>query len=176
MKTAPLPHKLDLRGLAARGADITGTVSLADLPRLASVVTRLAEPAQVTLSLSKDEAGRAVVDAQVSATVVLQCQRCLQDMSWRLATSTLMACVWTDEEAAALPDIYEPLLLEADGNLWNVAEEELLLALPAFPLHEHDCKTAEQAAVLAVPKEIETARSDDADKQNPFGILEQLKN
>ena len=50
------------------------------------------------------------------------------------------------------------------------------MALPAFPLHENDCKTAEQAAALATPEEVESALSDDADKQNPFGVLEQLKN
>ena len=176
MKTAPLPKQLDLRGLAARGAEVAGTVSSEDLPRLTSAGVRLAELAHVTLRLSKDEAGRAVVDARINATAVLQCQRCLQEMSWPLATSTLMACVWKDEEAAALPGRYEPLLVEEDANLREIAEEELLLALPAFPLHENDCKTAEQAAALAMPEEVESALSDDADKQNPFGVLEQLKN
>ena len=176
MKTIPMPQRHDLRGLAARGATIAGTVSSADLPRLASLGVRLSEPAQATLRLSQDEAGRAVVDAEVSTTAVLQCQRCLQDMSWPLAISTLLACAWTDEEAAALPDVYEPLLVEADADLWDIVEEELLLALPTFPLHENDCKTPEQAAALAVPNEVESAILNDADKQNPFGVLEQLKN
>jgi len=102
MKTAPLPKQIDLRGLAARGAEVAGTVASEDLPRLAEAGIRLVAPAQVTFQLSKDEAARAVVDARISATAILQCQRCLQDMEWPLATSTLMACVWTDEEAAAL--------------------------------------------------------------------------
>ena len=97
MKTAPLPKQLDLRGLAARGAEVAGTVSSEDLPRLTSAGIRLADLAHVALRLSKDEAGRTVVDARVNATAVLQCQRCLQEMSWPLATSTLMACVWKDE-------------------------------------------------------------------------------
>ena len=175
MKTAPLPKQLDLRGLAARGAEVAGTVSSEDLPRLTSAGIRLADLAHVALRLSKDEAGRTVVDARVNATAVLQCQRCLQEMSWPLATSTLMACVWKDEEAAALPSRYEPLLVEEDANLREIAEEELLLALPAFPLHENDCKTVEQAAALLCAEEVESALSDNADKQNPFGVLEQLK-
>ena len=67
------------------------------------------------------------------------------------------------------------MLVEEDANLREIAEEELLLALPAFPLHENDCKTVEQAAALAMPEEVESALSDNADKQNPFGVLEQLK-
>ena len=81
MKTVPLPKQLDPRGLAARGAEVAGTVSSEDLPRLTSAGVRLADLAQVSLRLSKDEAGRAVVDAQIKATVVLQCQRCLQGMT-----------------------------------------------------------------------------------------------
>ena len=176
MKSAPLPKQLELRGLAARGAEVSGTVSSEDLPRLTSAGVRLADLAHVTLRLSKDEAGRAVVDARVNTTVVLQCQRCLQDMSWPLATSTLMACVWKDEEAATLPARYEPLLIQENANLRDIAEEELLLALPAFPLHENDCKTAEQAAALEMRKKFESTMSDDADEHNPFGVLEQLKN
>ena len=65
-----------------------------------------------------------------------------------------MACVWKDEEAAALPGRYEPLLVEEDANLREIAEEELLLALPAFPLHENDCKTVEQAAALQCPRRL----------------------
>ena len=175
MKTTPLPKQLELRGLAARGAEVAGTVSSEDLPRLTSAGVRLADLAHVTLRLSKDEAGLAVVDARINATVVLQCQRCLQDMSWPLATSTLLACVWKDEEAATLPVRYEPLLVKEDANLRDIAEEELLLALPAFPLHENDCKTAEQTAALEMPEEFESAMSDDANKHKPFGVLEQLK-
>ena len=58
MKTVPLPKQLDLRGLAARGAEVAGTVSSEDLPRLSSAGVRLAELAHVALRLSKDEAGR----------------------------------------------------------------------------------------------------------------------
>ena len=43
MKTVPLPKKLDLRGLAARGAEVAGTVSSEDLPRLTLAGVRLAD-------------------------------------------------------------------------------------------------------------------------------------
>ena len=80
MKSVPLPKKLDLRGLAARGAEITGTVSSEDLPRLTSAGVRLAELAHVALRLSKDEAGRTVVDARLTqprfCSVSVVCRRC----------------------------------------------------------------------------------------------------
>ena len=96
----------------------------------------MAEPAQVTFDLSKDEAARAVVDARISATAILQCQRCLQDMEWPLATSTLMACVWTDEEAAALPAPYEPLLVEDDAVLRILQRKSCSWRCRRFPARQ----------------------------------------
>ena len=99
MKTAPVPKQLDLRGLAARGAEVAGTVSSEDLPRLTSAGVRR-RSGSLALRLSKDEAGRTVVDARINATAVLQCQRCLREMR-PLATSTLMACVWSMKKKRA---------------------------------------------------------------------------
>ena len=88
-----------------------------------------------------------------------------------------MACVWTDDEAAALPAFYEPLLVADEAVLRDIVEEEILLALPSFPTHETECKTSEQVAALEPLK----ASSDEvaeasAQTDNPFGVLEQLKN
>ena len=84
-----------------------------------------------------------MVDAHINATAVLQCQRCLQEMSCRLPPLRWAACGRMRRQQR-LPGRYEPLLIEEDANLREIAEEELLLALPAFPLHENDCKTVEQ--------------------------------
>jgi uncharacterized metal-binding protein YceD (DUF177 family) len=66
---------------------------------------------------------------------------------------------------------------EADLN--NSAEEEILLALPACPVHETDCKSDEQLAALSSQQEdlapAITGKSE-GEKENPFQILEQLKN
>ena len=68
-------------------------------------------------------------------------------------------------------------MVEEDANLRDIVEEELLLALPPFPLHENDCKTAEQLAALVRPEEVESDMSDDAQKAESiwcFGAVEKL--
>ena len=177
MKTATLPKQLDLRGLAARGATVSGTVAPGELPRLDEAGIALAGPAAASFSLRRDENSRSVVLAEVEATLTMQCQRCLGEVSVALTTSSTMACVWTDDEAAALPACYEPLLVSDEAVLRDIVEEELLLALPSFPTHEAECKTNEQVAALeplnASYDEVTEVR---AQRDNPFDVLEQLKN
>ena len=80
-------------------------------------------------------------------------------------------------KAAALPACYEPLLVSDEAVLRDIVEEELLLALPSFPTHEAECKTNEQVAALeplnASYDEVTEVR---AQRDNPFDVLEQLKN
>ena len=122
MKTATLPKQLDLRGLAARGASVSGTVAPGELPRLDEAGIALAGPAVASFSLRRDENSRSVVLAEVKATLTMQCQRCLGELSVPLITSSTMACVWTDDEAAALPACYEPLLVCDEAVLRDIVE------------------------------------------------------
>ena len=80
-----------------------------------------------------------------------------------------------DEQAAQLPNRYEPLMAEAEIDLWQLVEEELLLFLPSYSYHgDTECGRQVGLAVqddgLLVGREI-----DGPEKQNPFDILASLK-
>ena len=175
MKTGALPKQLDLRGLAARGVEITGTLSSDDLPRLIEAGLQVVEPGSATFRCRRDETGRYVVEVQVRAQVVMQCQRCLSDMTLSLTPSALMACIWADEDASDLPDTYEPLLVGEAADLSDIAEEEILLALPVSPLHETECKSAEQTAALREDEAVATSLRPAPGEESPFAVLGQLK-
>ena len=175
MKTGALPKQLDLRGLAARGVHIGGTLSPEDLPRLADSGIAVLESGAAAFDFRRDQEARYVVAVSVEARVIMQCQRCLRDMEVLVNSASLMACVWSDEEAAALPATYEPLMVDDAADLSDIAEEEILLAIPVSPIHETECKSAEQRAALETDTEgpiaVEVAR----ERDNPFSVLEQLK-
>jgi len=179
MKAGALPKQVDLRGLAARGVTVMGTLSSGTAERLSGAGVALAQPAEAVFECYRDDASRYVVDLTVTAAVIMQCQRCLNDMTLALEASAHMACVWTDEEATGLAASYEPLLVTEEADLNNIAEEEILLALPACPVHEKDCKSDEQLAALSSRQlDVAPAITDkpEGEKENPFQILEQLKN
>ena len=175
MKTGALPKQLDLRGLAARGAHIEGTVSPEDLPRLAVSGIAMADSGSATFDFQRDEEARYVVAVRVEAKVVMQCQRCLSDMEIPVKSASLMACVWSDEEAAALPATYEPLMVDDAADLSDIVEEEILLAIPVSPIHETECKSVEQQAALEADAEGLEQVEDSGERDSPFAVLERLK-
>ena len=175
MKTGALPKQLDLRGLAAREVHIEGTVSPEDLPRLADSRIAIVDSGSAAFDFRRDEEARYLVAVSVEAKVVMQCQRCLSDMEVAIKSASLMACVWTDEEAASLPATYEPLLVEDAADLSDIVEEEILLAIPVAPIHETECKSEAQQAALAAEGEGLEKVEDTGERESPFAVLERLK-
>jgi uncharacterized metal-binding protein YceD (DUF177 family) len=49
------------------------------------------------------------------------------------------------------------------------------LAIPVSPVHETDCKSAEQQAALKADVEGSEAIEDLGERDSPFAVLEQLK-
>jgi uncharacterized metal-binding protein YceD (DUF177 family) len=68
--------------------------------------------------------------------------------------------------------MYEPLVIGQTANLNEIAEEEILLAMPVTAVHEEDCRSAEQKAALGVEMDIPDAK---LARENPFAVLEKLK-
>ena len=86
-----------------------------------------------------------------------------------------MACVRSDEEAAALPATYEPLIVDDATDLSDIAEEEILLAIPLSPIHETECKSVDQQAALEADAEGLEQVEDSGERDSPFAVLERLK-
>jgi len=81
--------------------------------------------------------------------------------------------VTTDTQAQNLPKDLEPFLTEDfSADLWSMVEDELLLVLPSFPLHErNECPAREDLEAY----EPETAQPVKVSAENPFSVLAGLK-
>lgn len=77
----------------------------------------------------------------VRACVTLQCQRCLKSVQHELAVDRRFRFARSEEEAAKLDEELEDdvLALQPRLNLQELAEDELILALPLVARHEGDC-------------------------------------
>jgi uncharacterized protein len=93
-------------------------------------------------------------------------------MSEHLVSDNKLAVVWTDEEAAHLPKRLDPLIAaEPTSHLWDVVEDELILAMRPFSYHDPDeCKMKISAFSDPSPSQESVE-----DKPNPFDVLGQLK-
>ena len=171
MLTEPLPSTLDVRKAAARGVSISGTLKPLDLPRFKALLASATGAIRVDLSFFRDEENRFLVEVGVEAEVSVTCQRCLQPMDLSLTGDNTLAIVWNDDQARHLPKQLDPLIVPEEAcNLWELVEDELILALSPFNYHEaEDCN--EILSGFTHP----AAEEEGARRPNPFDVLAQLK-
>lgn len=138
MSHTSIPKEAELRNWAARELSAKGVVGLDKMERLASVVIDAKVGANAVLSCRKDEQHRYLVDISTDMTVVMQCQRCLQPCDIDLRTAATLCVLWNDDSVNELPASYDPLISGDVTNLHALVEDELLLALPAAPMHRRE--------------------------------------
>lgn len=165
MSNTALPREAELRTWASRGIEVEGDVLVTRMPRLQAVIASGEEPAYATLRCWKDEQHRYIVDVRVQVTVALECQRCLSQCELELATQSSLCVVWNEDSIKELPSGYDPLVAGDTSDLHALVEEELLLALPAVPMHDvGDCKDVSRTFGDSTMDVVE-------EKESPFAAL-----
>lgn len=169
-----LPDFADPRRLCSLGKVYEGALPLGQMPRLAPLLTSTEGDAAFVLAFGRDTEKHDVVTVHVEAEVVLQCQRCLGAMRMTVAEEAILAVVTGPDEAERLPAALDPLLVD-DGQvvLRDLVEDELLLALPAAPVH----RPGECGISLGQINATEATTIDDEGRRgdNPFAALAELK-
>ena len=167
-----LPEYIDPLHLADKRGALKGQIPLRSLDRLAEMLINDAGTVYVDLFFERE--GRlAKVEGHIETVLELVCQNCLEAVKWPIDSAIKLGVVTSIDQANRLPEDYEPLLVE-EGKipLKNIIEDEILLILPAFPKHQHDC---------FIPKldknNLDILASDEqSHPENPFSILAKLKN
>ena len=168
MLRGPVPRHADLRKLAAAGGTISGSIPLAELGRVRSELATAAGEVDIDLRFGIDDEGYRVIEGSVTATIELVCQRCLEPVSVPVASELRLAMVWSEDERPSLPSRFEGVVVGTDAtDVFELIEEELLLALPLVPRHENARCGAPRGGADAEEAE-PVAR--------PFEVLARLKN
>jgi len=163
---------LDFRRAASREARVSGSLRPEDLPRLAPLLAGEGGVIEVSFAFHRDEEGRFLASLAVDAELPVECQRCLETVNETLTSRSELAAVWTDEQARHLPASLEPVLAAGEEvDLWELVEEELVLALPPFSYHD-DQACIDRLVPGGAQRE---APEEEPAKDNPFEVLAQLK-
>lgn len=173
MKPSPHdPRHLDVARFARDGGRLAGEWPLDTFERLLADA-RPAPDAQPVVDWSvrgevrTDVAGVAQIWLFLDADAVVQvtCQRCLQPMSVPLQVRTPLRFVDDEAQAEQEDETSEEdvLALSPAIDLHELLEDELILALPLVPRHEH-CE---------LPRPVSVAPDDAA--SNPFAVLDALR-
>ena len=181
MTTRPRPHdprRLDVERLAREGAQLDGAWPLAGMQRVVdSCHPDAAPPAPQDVTWSaRGELRRVGAEAQtwleleVHTRVRLTCQRCLGPVDIALDVRRRFRFVDGEEAAAALDaEIDDDVLARTRAlDLHELAEDELLLAMPIVPRHD----VCPEPIRIAAPQ----AGADDATTSaGPFAALAALR-
>ena len=147
----PWSQPLDVDRLARGEAVIDFDVPLAELPRLKSRIPGVGGNVHGSARFGQ-QSRFAVAELELAGTATLQCQRCMQAMKLSVDSTTHVALILTEADAADVPEELEPVLAR-DGRIsaGELVEEELLLALPIVPLHGElsECAVPPAAPLVA---------------------------
>ncbi|HXS74303.1 MAG TPA: YceD family protein [Rhodanobacteraceae bacterium] len=172
--SAPLPERMDAERMVAARRSFQGKLPVASLERLSAALADARGEVEFDLEFGLAAPATRCLVVRAAARVALECQRSLEIFEYPLSVDVRLGLIRHERDEAGLPAGFEPLLLE-DGVLYptQVIEDELLLALPPYPVKPG----AEEAEPKTWDGERWTiAPPDDAErKQNPFAILRELK-
>jgi uncharacterized protein len=168
-------HQLDLAALAAESAQVQGRWPLTSMTRLAEDQPADSGAAEDQVTCTARGQQRPVAGAEpeiwlhlvVNATVWRECQRCLQPVALPIALDSHLRFVKGEAAAAALDEESEDDVLELPAalDLRALVEDELLLALPVVPRHEH----------CPQPLPMQVGDESPEPEPSPFAVLAALK-
>jgi uncharacterized protein len=168
MSAGPLPNRVNIRKAVTRSARYSGVLSVEQLPQFSSVLDPVQPCIEVVVQFGEDEEGQQYAEVSMDASVTLECQRCLGPVALSLTGRSKLGLVHSDEQGRQLSSGYEPLIAVDEVDLWEVASEELALALPVVAYHpEGECRPPGEP-------QIEQRELATEGKENPFSVLSAL--
>lgn len=149
---------IDSLEFARRHETLSGRLQLSTLPRLAEVLFDASGSLDFEVS-GETAGGDAFLAVKLEGALPLICQRCLGALVFALSVNSRMMLVgpgspWPDDgQVGGLEDeACDAIEASGDLELAPLLEEEILLALPIAPRHEHcEPPVATTASIEASP-------------------------
>ncbi len=168
-----LPGTIDPIQLAERGAQLTGTLPLKSMPRLAQGSLEGSGDVTVDLAFERQEGDKVfIMHGALRLHLRVTCQRCLEAMDLKLEAAPWLILLKSGERLERQEDEADILVADKPLSLSSLVEDELLLSMPMVPMHAPDqCPTKVRAASVtrAVPDQARRGG------KNPFSVLSRLK-
>ena len=146
------------------------TYELRELPRLKEFLAQPQGTVDASFAFSRLASGRPGARVEVRAAPLLICQRCMQGFAFPVEGGSNVE--FADDEAAVATDSERELFATRGGlvSLRELAEEELLLALPIAPA----CSTSSTCGNAPAPVIDTAAAEGSVETRRPFSGLSDL--
>ncbi len=166
-----LRRRYQVQKEVTRNGYFEGDIALSEMARLGELLHsgdggHEDRKISVTFEFVRNEYDIPMITGQLQTSLVLECQRCLQPLDMPLELGFQLMIDASDElvRDSSLDTIYSD-----DGfiDIFEVIEDELILAAPLVALHEDSSCNEHWQASASEPEA--------AAKENPFAVLQQLK-
>lgn len=157
---------IDLPAFTTQAETVQGTILLNDLDKRVwspDIVNTAAE-LRYTLTGGKDRWQRPFLDLTLSGCLSLYCQRCMKPTDFMLDEYVHIVFFNNEnelDEAMLHDDELEGMVQQNELDVFGLLEDQILMALPISPKHNHCDST-----------DLDKANQD---KPNPFAVLAGLK-
>lgn len=170
-----LPELVDAWRMVASGRIFEGRLPLASMKRLVDSLADADGDVVFALEFGKDTFGIGYIDMRVQTRLPLICQRSLERFEFPLRIEQRLGLIASERDEAALPEGYEPVLLDgsADIDMAALIEDELILALPLVPLKEGLGDDDVEPQIWSTGEPDEEPEAEEA--KHPFASLASLK-
>ncbi len=170
---SPVPAILDSRKVFRQGLLIEGSIAVAELKQLCSMLSSAEGRVSARLEFGFDDARRRKIEGRVYGELSLQCQRCLDTVRVAVSEPINLAVVSSEDSARQLPADIDPLLdVDEEIRPPELIEEQMILGLPIVATHKH----CEPHTASVTPPAKASEKQSASSVSNPFAVLAALKN
>jgi len=165
-KVKQLPKTLKLFNFAKKEVNLHGECKISNMPRVSEIAKNDNDSVEVDLSFHLDNGITPCVKGIIDLKVVLDCQRCLDDLEIDLNIPFKLAFVKHENQAIGIDnsfEIYHVGEIEEIETI-DLMTDEILLSIPMVPSHNFECglKVDQEKIMEEVHK-------------HPFDVLKNLK-
>ena len=165
-----LPDRVDCEQLALETAVLERVYPLGEMPRVQDLLSDSVGSVRARFAFAKVGSGRAGAAVAIEASPHLICQRCLQGFTFAICGNSEVEFAGDGNEASGDP-LHE-VYAAPNGliSLQDLAEEELLLALPIVAA----CDSPQTCGRAPVYADAAEARDTPGNRSRPFTGLQDL--
>ena len=165
-KVKQLPKTLKLFNFAKKEVNLHGECKISNMPRVSKIAKNNDDSVEVDLSFHLDNGKTPCVNGIIDLKVVLDCQRCLDDLEIDLNIPFNLAFVKYENQAVGIDNSYETYHVGEVEDLETIdlITDEILLSIPMVQSHnfEFGLKVNQEKIMKDVHK-------------HPFDVLKNLK-
>lgn len=163
-----------LREMAGRSERVVADVALADLERIAELLSDSFVPDERSLRVEARFADHGLgfpeLECHVSGRLPLVCQRCLASVEWEIDMDFRLTIVTSEADLERVNEKFDAVVADEHGfDLRAAITDEVLSDLPLAPMHRHPGECADVEKYMA--ETVKTEQPDGGKVNRPFADL-----